>query len=144
MKVEKIKVSKIDQIDFDNLNFGSVFTDHMFSCDYIDGEWVNAQISPYKPISISPSARVFHYGQACFEGMKAFKDNKNKNWLFRPLDNYERILKSSIRLAMPEFPKELFFESLKKLIELDNAWIKPGLGNSLLYVLLQLHIILEM
>lgn len=50
MKVEKIKVSKIDQIDFDNLNFGSVFTDHMFSCDYIDGEWVNAQISPYKPI----------------------------------------------------------------------------------------------
>jgi branched-chain amino acid aminotransferase len=74
---------------------------------------------------------VFHYGQACFEGMKAFKDNKNKNWLFRPLDNYERILKSSIRLAMPEFPKELFFESLKKLIELDNAWIKPGLGNSL-------------
>lgn len=63
--------------------------------------------------------------------MKAFKDNKNKNWLFRPLDNYERILKSSIRLAMPEFPKELFFESLKKLIELDNAWIKPGLGNSL-------------
>ncbi|MDB9966999.1 aminotransferase class IV, partial [Flavobacteriaceae bacterium] len=131
MKVEKIKVSKIDQIDFDNLNFGSVFTDHMFSCDYIDGEWVNAQISPYKPISISPSARVFHYGQACFEGMKAFKDNKNKNWLFRPLDNYERILKSSIRLAMPEFPKELFFESLKKLIELDNAWIKPGLGNSL-------------
>ena len=131
MKFEKIKISKIDQIDFDNLNFGSVFTDHMFSCDYIDGEWVNAQISPYKPISISPSARVFHYGQACFEGMKAFKDNENKSWLFRPTDNYERILKSSVRLAMPEFPKELFFESLKKLIELDNDWIKPGLGNSL-------------
>ena len=131
MKVNKIKISKINQIDFDNLDFGSVFTDHMFTCDYITGEWVDPQICPSEPITISPSARVFHYGQACFEGMKAFKDNKNKTWLFRPNDNYERIIKSSVRLAMPEFPKELFFESLNKLLELDNAWIKPGLGNSL-------------
>jgi len=131
MKVNKIKISKINQIDFDNLDFGSVFTDHMFTCDYINGEWVDPQICPYEPITICPSARVFHYGQACFEGMKAFKDNKNKTWLFRPNDNYERIIKSSVRLAMPEFPKELFFESLNKLLELDNAWIKPGLGNSL-------------
>ena len=63
--------------------------------------------------------------------MKAFNDNNNKTWLFRPNDNYERIVKSSVRLAMPEFPKELFFESLNKLLELDNNWIKPGLGNSL-------------
>ena len=126
MKVNKIKISKINQIDFDNLDFGSVFTDHMFTCDYINGEWVDPQICPYEPITISPSARVFHYGQACFEGMKAFKDNKNKTWLFRPNDNYERIIKSSVRLAMPEFPKELFFESLNKLLELDNAWIKNG------------------
>ena len=131
MKVNKIKISKINQIDFDNLDFGSVFTDHMFTCDYINGEWVDPQICPYEPITISPSARVFHYGQACFEGMKAFKDNNNKTWLFRPNDNYERIIKSSVRLAMPEFPKELFFESLNKLLELDNNWIKPGLGNSL-------------
>ena len=81
MKVNKIKISKINQIDFDNLDFGSVFTDHMFTCDYINGEWVDAQICPYKPITISPSARVFHYGQACFEGMKAFKDNNNKTVL---------------------------------------------------------------
>ena len=131
MKINKIKVSKIDQIDFNNLNFGSVFTDHMFTCDYINGEWVDAKICPYEPITISPSARVFHYGQACFEGMKAFKDNKKNTWLFRPKDNYERIIKSSVRLAMPEFSKELFFEGLNKLLELDNAWIKPGLGNSL-------------
>ncbi len=131
MKINKIKVSKINQIDFDNLDFGSVFTDHMFTCDYINGEWVDAQICPYEPITISPSARVFHYGQACFEGMKAFKDNNNKTWLFRPNDNYERIIKSSVRLAMPEFPKKLFFKSLNKLLELDNNWIKPGLGNSL-------------
>jgi len=131
MKINKIKVSKIDQIDFSNLNFGSVFTDHMFTCDYINGEWVDAKICPYEPITISPSARVFHYGQACFEGMKAFKDNKKNTWLFRPKDNYERIIKSSVRLAMPEFSKELFFEGLNKLLELDNAWIKPGLGNSL-------------
>ena len=92
---------------------------------------MDAKICPYEPITISPSARVFHYGQACFEGMKAFKDNKKNTWLFRPKDNYERIIKSSVRLAMPEFPKELFFESLNKFLELDNAWIKPGLGNSL-------------
>jgi len=103
----------------------------MFSCDYIDGNWVNPEIIPYKPITLSPASRVFHYGQACFEGMKAFKDDNNKTWLFRPDDNYERIIKSSIRLAMPEFPKELFFDGLNNLLKIDSDWVKPGIGNSL-------------
>ena len=103
----------------------------MFSCDYINGEWVNPEIIPYQPISVSPASRVFHYGQACFEGMKAYKDTNNKIWLFRPDENYKRIIKSSLRLAMPEFPENLFFEGLNKLLKLDSDWIKPGLGNSL-------------
>ena len=63
--------------------------------------------------------------------MKAYKDTNNKIWLFRPDENYKRIIKSSLRLAMPEFPENLFFEGLNKLLKLDSDWIKPGLGNSL-------------
>ncbi len=131
MKIKEIETSRINEVDFANLEFGAVFTDHMFSCDYINGEWVNPEIIPYQPISVSPASRVFHYGQACFEGMKAYKDINNKIWLFRPDENYKRIIKSSLRLAMPEFPKNLFFEGLNNLLKLDSDWIKPGLGNSL-------------
>ena len=131
MKIKEIETSRINKVDFTNLEFGAVFTDHMFSCDYINGEWVNPEIIPYQPISVSPASRVFHYGQACFEGMKAYKDTNNKIWLFRPDENYKRIIKSSLRLAMPEFPENLFFEGLNELLKLDSDWIKPGLGNSL-------------
>ena len=131
MKIKKIDSSRINSIDFENLNFGAVFSDHMFTCDYVDGKWVNPEIIPYQPISVSPASRVFHYGQACFEGMKAFKDDNNDVWLFRPNENYNRIIKSSVRLAMPKFPEELFFEGLNTLLKMDAQWIKPGIGNSL-------------
>jgi len=107
------------------------FTDHMFFCDYVDGAWQKPQIAPYGPITIDPSAKVFHYGQAVFEGMKAFKDDNGDTWLFRPEENWERINKSSERLAIPEFPKEFFFEGLETLLKLDNDWIQSGDGNAL-------------
>ena len=131
MKIKKIDSSRINSVDFENLNFGAVFSDHMFTCDYVDGKWINPEIIPYQPISVSPASRVFHYGQACFEGMKAFKDDNNNVWLFRPNENYNRIIKSSVRLAMPKFPEELFFEGLNTLLKMDAQWIKPGIGNSL-------------
>lgn len=131
MKIKKIDSSRINSVDFKNLNFGAVFSDHMFTCDYVDGKWINPEIIPYQPISVSPASRVFHYGQACFEGMKAFKDDNNNVWLFRPNENYNRIIKSSVRLAMPKFPEELFFEGLNTLLKMDAQWIKPGIGNSL-------------
>ena len=131
MKIKKIDSSRINSVDFENLNFGAVFSDHMFTCDYVDGKWINPEIVPYQPISVSPASRVFHYGQACFEGMKAFKDDNNNVWLFRPNENYNRIIKSSVRLAMPKFPEELFFEGLNTLLKMDAQWIKPGIGNSL-------------
>jgi len=131
MKIKKIDSSRINSVDFENLNFGTVFSDHMFTCDYVDGKWINPEIVPYQPISVSPASRVFHYGQACFEGMKAFKDDNNDVWLFRPNENYNRIIKSSVRLAMPKFPEELFFEGLNTLLKMDAQWIKPGIGNSL-------------
>ena len=131
MKIEKVKKSNISNIDFDNLNFGTVFTDHMFVCSYRNGKWIDPEIKPYQPISISPSARALHYGQACFEGMKAFKDDLGKVWLFRPKDNHHRMVKSSERLAMPAFKEKLFIEAITNLINLDKDWVKTGIGNSL-------------
>ncbi|RZT00218.1 branched-chain amino acid aminotransferase [Aquimarina brevivitae] len=131
VEIHKAKTSKIDQVDFENLTFGKIFTDHMFVCDYVDGKWQTPKITPYGPMSFDPSARVFHYGQAVFEGMKAYKDDNGDVFLFRPDENYNRINKSAERLAMPEFPEHYFFEGLTTLLQLDNDWIKPGYGNSL-------------
>lgn len=129
--IVKAKTSKIDKVDFDELVFGRTFTDHMFLCDYEDGQWQQPKIMPYGPMSMDPSARVFHYGQAVFEGMKAYKDDDGEVFLFRPQENFERINKSAARLAIPEFPKDYFFEGLTTLLKLDKAWVKSGKGNSL-------------
>ena len=131
ISVTPITQSKIQNVNFNELVFGQVFTDHMFQCDFKDGSWQNPRIGPYGPLSIEPAAKVFHYGQAVFEGMKAYKDDDGNVFMFRPQQNFERINKSSKRLAIPEFPRELFFGALEELLKLDKDWIKPGLGNSL-------------
>lgn len=125
------ETSHIDQVDFDNLSFGNVFTDHMLICDFIDGNWQKPIIKKYEPFLMDPSSRVFHYGQAIFEGMKAYKDGQNGIWLFRPDQNHSRFNKSAVRLAMPEIPAEIFIQGLKTLIQLDSAWVKTGEGRSL-------------
>jgi len=131
IEIEQAKTSKLNQIDFDNLAFGDVFTDHMLVCDYKNGAWEIPKVMPYQALSIEPSARVFHYGQAVFEGMKAYKDDEGEVWLFRPEDNFKRLNLSCVRMAMPEVPEACFFDGLKTLLQLDNEWIKPGYGNSL-------------
>ncbi len=131
MQIEKISKSKIHEVDFNNLNFGEKFTDHMMICDYREGAWETPRIVPYGPLSITPSMSVLHYGQAVFEGMKAFKDEQGGVWLFRPEENFNRINKSAKRLCIPEFPESYFFEGLETLLKLDHEWIKPGVGNSL-------------
>ena len=130
MIVEKTKYSRLKNIDFNNLKFGEVFTDHMFVCDYEDGNWIDPRIVAYNKIEIEPSANVFHYGQAVFEGMKAYKDDSEKIWLFRPTENYKRISISSQRLAMPELGENIFLSALNELLLLDCDWVKPGIGNS--------------
>ena len=129
--IVKAPTSKISSVDFENLAFGHTFTDHMMVCDYKDGTWQQIKIKPYGPIELEPSAKVFHYGQAVFEGMKAYKDDDDKIWMFRPEENFIRINKSANRLAIPEFPKEYFFSALEELLKLEKAWIKKGFGNSL-------------
>ena len=123
--------SKINDVDFDNLSFGSVFTDHMLVCDFKEGRWGKPVIKPYEPFMIDPSAKVFHYGQAIFEGMKAYKDDNNDVWLFRPDENYIRFNKSAVRMAMPEVPENVFIDGLKTILEIDQEWVKKGLGNTL-------------
>lgn len=131
LHIEKIAKSKINDVDFSKLSFGKMFTDHMFECDFENGAWQTPKIRPYQPITFDPSAKVFHYGQAVFEGMKAYKDENNDIWLFRPDQNQERINKSAERLDMPPFPKEYFFEGLTELLKLDKEWVQKGEGNSL-------------
>ncbi len=129
--VEKAKTSKIDQVDFNNLSFGSIVTDHMMVCDYKDGAWETPKVVPYQPITLDPSSKIFHYGQSVFEGMKAYKDTDNNVWLFRPLENQKRLNISSKRLAIPEIPEAYFMEGLKALLKVDQQWIPQTEGSSL-------------
>ena len=129
--VEKTKISKINEIDFDNLPFGSVFSDHMLVCDYKNGAWESPKIVPYQSITLDPSSKIFHYGQSIFEGMKAYKDTDDNIWLFRPLDNHRRLNISAKRMAIPELPEEHFMEGLTTLLQLDKKWIPQSDGSSL-------------
>jgi branched-chain amino acid aminotransferase len=131
MTIVPTQQSRLQEVDFDNLSFGTVFTDHMFVCDFKNGTWSTPEIIPYGPFSMPPSASVLHYGQAVFEGMKAYKDSNNEVWLFRPDQNIQRMNKSAKRLAIPEFPENLLHDGLMKLVDMDRDWIQPGRGNSL-------------
>lgn len=133
IKITKTKNSKLQITDFENLGFGKVFSDHMLICDYKKGSWGEPEIVPFQPMSLMPSAKIFHYGQSIFEGMKAYKDNASNTWLFRPVENYIRLNKSAKRLAIPEIPKNIFFDGLKELLKIDNDWI-PNLDGCSLYI----------
>ncbi|GGG50099.1 branched-chain-amino-acid aminotransferase [Croceivirga lutea] len=131
ISVEKTKESKLASVDFNNLPFGSIFSDHMMVCEYENGVWSAPKVIPYQKISLDPSAKIFHYGQSIFEGMKAYKDKEDKIWLFRPLDNHSRLNKSAARMAMPEIPQEYFMEGLSTLLQVDKDWIPQTEGSSL-------------
>ncbi len=131
IKITKAKESKISSVDFSNLKFGSVYTDHMLVCTYKDGEWKTPEIIPYQPLTLDPAAKIFHYGQSIFEGMKAYKDADGEAWLFRPMDNCKRLNISAKRLSIPEIPEAFFMEGLTALVNLEKDWIPTGSGSSL-------------
>ncbi|MCG9879569.1 MAG: branched-chain amino acid aminotransferase [Bacteroidia bacterium] len=133
IKISKTPQSRIHLCDFDNIEFGKIFSDHMFRVDYKNGAWQNPEILPYGPISIAPSLSAIHYGQAIFEGMKAFKSTDGTPLLFRPTDNAKRLNVSAVRMGMPEIPEELFMAGLTELIKLDQNWI-PTKDGSALYI----------
>jgi len=131
MKISKSSNSRIQTTDFTNLKFGTIFSDHMLICKYKDGKWGTSEILPYGPIPVNPGMQVLHYGQAVFEGMKAFKNEDDKVLLFRKEENFKRFNKSSIRLSIPEIPEVIFMNGLDNLISLDSDWCKNKEGYSL-------------
>ena len=114
------------------LGFGRIFTDHMFTMTYSEGKgWHDAEIKPFENLSLSPAAVVFHYGQEIFEGLKAYKDEDGKCYLFRPEMNARRMNNSAKRICMPEIPEEDFVQAVKELVKADADWIPSEPGTSL-------------
>jgi len=131
IQIQRTSGSRINQVDWDSLPFGKVFSDHMFVMDYKDGHWSNPQIQPYGDLSLSPATSVLHYGQSCFEGMKAHKNEEGEILLFRPYENASRFNISAERMCMPTIPEEFFLEALKSLLALDREWVPNRKGYSL-------------
>ncbi|MGB5820900.1 MAG: branched-chain amino acid aminotransferase [Saonia sp.] len=131
ISITRVKESNIKSLDFNNIPLGRTFTDHMFICDYEDGQWINPRIEPLHLIPTHPAAMALHYGQAIFEGMKATKDADGTPMLFRPEKNAARLNFSADRMGMPKFPKDLFTEGLKQLVALEQDWIPTQAGSAL-------------
>lgn len=131
IKINKNTQSRINLCDFNNIEFGKIFSDHMFRVDYEDGAWMAGEILPYGNINFSPALSSLHYGQAIFEGMKAFKDEAGKPQLFRPLANFERFNLSAERMGMPSITEELFMTGLSELVKMDQDWIPTKIGSAL-------------
>ena len=133
MKITKTIQSKIENTDFDNLSFGKCFSDHMFSISYKNNKWQNPEILPYGPLSLNPGTHVFHYGQAIFEGMKAYKNEQGETLLFRPHENIKRLNRSADRMCMPRIDDDIFMQGLRTLLEIDKNWI-PNSDSMSLYI----------
>lgn len=130
-KISPISSSRLPQVDFENLTFGRTFSDHMFTMDFEDGKWQQGRIEPYGPMTMSPATMVFHYGQAIFEGMKAYRQADGTVSLFRPGRNIERFNLSARRMCMPEIDPQIFMDALVQLVSLDQAWVPDREGASL-------------
>ena len=131
--ITKVKQSKLQDISLHNVPFGKYFSDHMLEVDYENGEWKTPSIKPYQALSLDPSLASLHYGQAIFEGIKAYKDANGNAAIFRPYDNFKRFNLSAQRMEMPVVPEEIFIEGMRKLIEIEKDWI-PAEPNHSLYI----------
>jgi branched-chain amino acid aminotransferase len=129
--ITKAETSKLHDLNPDNLPFGHYFSDHMLEADYENGEWKNIEIKPYQPLLLSPSLAALHYGQAIFEGIKAYKDREGNPYIFRPFENYRRFNISAARMQMPTVPEDLFIDGMRQLIALDKGWIPTKEDHSL-------------
>jgi len=131
LKISKTNASRLGEVDLSNIAFGRIFSDHMLVADYSNGKWQDAQIMPFQKLQLHPAISALHYGQSIFEGLKAYKTVQGNPVIFRPEENWQRINRSAIRMAMPEIPRELFMEGMDELIKLDESWIPEAEGSSL-------------
>ena len=133
INIETVERSRISDVDFDNIKFGKICSDHMFIADYKDGSWNNFRISPFGNLRISPANLALHYGQSVFEGLKAYKSEEGDVLIFRPYDNAQRLNISAQRMCMPPFPEDIFIQAITSLLELDKQWI-PSNPDCALYI----------
>jgi len=119
------------ETQMNRLAFGRVFTDHMVVIPYRDGAWQRGELKAYGPLLLDPATSALHYGQAIFEGFKAYAQPDGSVKTFRPEANSERFNRSAARLAMPSIPAERFIEAADALISLDRAWVPKANGESL-------------
>ncbi len=132
IKIEKTTTPKEKPKKGDKLGFGHIFTDHMFVMNYTEGKgWHDARIVPFSNISLSPAAMVYHYGQEMFEGMKAYKGEDGKAYLFRPDMNAKRTNNTNDRLCIPRIPEDDFVQAVNAVVDVDRDWIPEGEGESL-------------
>ena len=130
-KIEPVKESRINQVDWDNLPFGRVFSDHMLVMEFENGEWKTPEIKAFAPLQMHPATSVLHYGQTIFEGLKANRSESGDILIFRPDQNGIRFQESCKRMCMPEIPVDLFVECCRKIVEIDSNWIPNKEGYSL-------------
>jgi branched-chain amino acid aminotransferase len=133
--LEKVNIDKLkEKPSADQLGFGVHFTDHMFLMKW-DREkgWHDSKICPYQDFTLNPAAMVFHYGQAIFEGLKAYRGKDDQLFLFRPKDNFERMNSSAVRMCMPRIPAEKMVKILKALVYLEREWV-PRVEGATLYI----------
>lgn len=131
IEVQPVAESRLSTVDFDNLVFGRSFSDHMFVADYRDGSWQDLRVVPYGDMTFTPALMALHYGQAIFEGLKAYRTENGEVQVFRPWDNARRLNKSAKRLCMAEIPEEIFMEGLNTLLKIDAGWVPSQTGCSL-------------
>ncbi len=131
--ITKVQRSKLNDFSLENIPFGKYFTDHMLEVDYANGQWGIPRIVPYQPLQLDPSLAALHYGQAIFEGIKAYKDTAGNPQIFRPYDNFKRFNVSAERMQMPTVPEEIFIEGLRLLVDIERNWI-PDKENHALYI----------
>jgi branched-chain amino acid aminotransferase len=129
--VERIKNSRIGEVDFKNLEFGTHLADHMLVADFLNGQWNSPKIVPFGEIRITPAMLSLHYGQAVFEGLKAFRTKTGDINIFRPHKHLARLNRSLDRMCMPSIPEDMFLAALQALIEVDLQWVPEGDGSSL-------------
>ena len=132
IRIQEIEESKISQVDFNNIQFARIYSDHMFMADFHEG-WKDMRIVPYGDMSLSPSTSTIHYGQSIFEGIKAYKNAAGEVSIFRPLDNFNRLNISAERMCIPQVSEEMFMGGLTELLRLDSDWV-PGLEGTSLYI----------
>ncbi len=121
-------------IDWENLGFSYIKTDYRFISYWKDGKWDDGEMTTDNKVHISEGSPVLHYGQSCFEGMKAYRTKDGSINLFRPEENAKRMINSCQRLLMPEFPVEKFVEAAKAVVKANEKWVPPYNTGSTLYM----------